>query len=139
SGNPTWPAPSPSRVRCSRTWPPRSSRASCPEAAPALPRERSADPRAQFRHAAHENSSVRGWGGLIELPHPTVWSMMEPSPPLMEVDMRRLLLGAPLAALAAVAATDLRQTRYPILRTFPALGHARMALTAIGPELRQYI
>lgn len=53
--------------------------------------------------------------------------------------MRKWLLGAPLAALAAVAATDLRQTRFPILRTFPVLGHARMALTAIGPELRQYI
>ena len=53
--------------------------------------------------------------------------------------MRKWLLGAPLAALAAVAATDLRQTRYPVLRTFPVLGHARMALTAIGPELRQYI
>ena len=46
--------------------------------------------------------------------------------------MRKWLLGAPLAALAAVAATDLRQTRFPILRTFPVLGHARMALTAIG-------
>src|SRR5699024_8847144 len=34
---------------------------------------------------------------------------------------------------------DLRQTRYPILRTFPVIGHARMALSAIGPELRQYI
>ncbi|MDX2357891.1 FMN-binding glutamate synthase family protein [Dietzia sp. PP-33] len=53
--------------------------------------------------------------------------------------MRKWLLGAPAAALAAVAAADLRQTRYPILRTFPVLGHARMALTAIGPELRQYI
>ena len=53
--------------------------------------------------------------------------------------MRKWLLGAPLAALAAVAAVDLRQTRYPILRTFPVLGHARMALSAIGPELRQYI
>lgn len=53
--------------------------------------------------------------------------------------MRKWLLGAPAAALAAVAAADLRQTRYPILRTFPILGHARMALTAIGPELRQYI
>lgn len=53
--------------------------------------------------------------------------------------MRKWLLGAPVAALAAVAAADLRQTRYPILRTFPVLGHARMALTSIGPELRQYI
>ncbi|MCT1517227.1 FMN-binding glutamate synthase family protein [Dietzia cercidiphylli] len=53
--------------------------------------------------------------------------------------MRKWLLGAPVAALAAVAASDLRQTRYPILRTFPVLGHARMALSSIGPELRQYI
>ena len=53
--------------------------------------------------------------------------------------MRKWLLGAPVAALAGLAAADLRQTRYPILRTFPVLGHARMALTAIGPELRQYI
>ncbi|MEH6820039.1 MAG: FMN-binding glutamate synthase family protein [Dietzia psychralcaliphila] len=53
--------------------------------------------------------------------------------------MRKWLLGAPVAALAAVAAADMRQTRYPILRTFPVLGHARMALSSIGPELRQYI
>ncbi len=53
--------------------------------------------------------------------------------------MRKWLLGAPAAALAAVAAADLRQTKYPILRTFPILGHARMAISAIGPELRQYI
>ena len=53
--------------------------------------------------------------------------------------MRKWLLSAPVAALAAVAALDLRQTRYPILRTFPVIGHARMALSAIGPELRQYI
>lgn len=53
--------------------------------------------------------------------------------------MRTWLLTAPLAALAAIAARDLTQTKYPILRTFPILGHARMALTSIGPELRQYI
>ncbi|MDV8002031.1 FMN-binding glutamate synthase family protein [Rhodococcus sp. IEGM 1408] len=53
--------------------------------------------------------------------------------------MRKWLLGAPVAALAAVAAADLRQTRYPILRTFPVLGHARKAISSIGPELRQYI
>ena len=53
--------------------------------------------------------------------------------------MRKWLLGAPAAALAAVAASDLRQTKYPILRTFPVLGHARMAISSIGPELRQYI
>ena len=53
--------------------------------------------------------------------------------------MRSLLIGAPLAALAAVAVSDLTQTRYPVLRNFPILGHARRALTAIGPELRQYI
>lgn len=53
--------------------------------------------------------------------------------------MRKWLLSAPLAALAAVAVSDMRQTRYPILRTFPILGHARMALNTIGPELRQYI
>lgn len=53
--------------------------------------------------------------------------------------MRKWMLSAPFAALAAIAAADMKQTRFPILRTFPIIGHARMALSAIGPELRQYI
>lgn len=51
-------------------------------------------------------------------------------------------LGLPAAAAGAVgalAARDATQKKYTILRTFPVLGHARLLLTAIGPELRQYI
>src|SRR5688572_17112998 len=43
------------------------------------------------------------------------------------------------AALAGVAAHDLRQRRHAILRNFPVVGHFRYWLEAIGPELRQYI
>ena len=38
-----------------------------------------------------------------------------------------------------VAAHDLLQRRYAILRNFPVVGHARFWLESIGPELRQYI
>ena len=44
-----------------------------------------------------------------------------------------------LLIFVAVAARDLLQVRFPILRNFPVLGHARYFLTRIGPELRQYI
>jgi glutamate synthase domain-containing protein 2 len=53
--------------------------------------------------------------------------------------MRRALLGAPAAALAAVAARDLLQRKHALLRNFPVIGHARFLLEKIGPELRQYI
>jgi glutamate synthase domain-containing protein 2 len=53
--------------------------------------------------------------------------------------MRRAFLGAPAAALAAVAARDLLQRRHALLRNFPVIGHARYLLEKIGPELRQYV
>ena len=43
------------------------------------------------------------------------------------------------AALAGVAARDLRQRHHAILRNFPVVGHFRYMLEAVGPELRQYI
>lgn len=43
------------------------------------------------------------------------------------------------AALVGVAGYDLLQRRHALLRNFPIIGHARYALEAIGPELRQYI
>src|ERR671915_1983728 len=43
------------------------------------------------------------------------------------------------AALAGVAAHDLRQRRHAILRNFPLIGHFRYLLESVGPELRQYI
>ena len=46
---------------------------------------------------------------------------------------------AALAALAGVAARDLRQRRHALLRNFPVVGHARYWVEAIGPELRQYV
>jgi len=47
-------------------------------------------------------------------------------------------LGAAAAALGGVAIHDLTQTKSPILRNYPVLGHMRYFLTDIGPELRQY-
>jgi glutamate synthase domain-containing protein 2 len=43
------------------------------------------------------------------------------------------------AAIAGVAAHDLRQRRHAILRNFPVVGHFRYLLEELGPELRQYI
>jgi glutamate synthase domain-containing protein 2 len=43
------------------------------------------------------------------------------------------------AALAGLAAHDLRQRRHAILRNFPVVGHLRYLLESVGPELRQYI
>ncbi len=43
------------------------------------------------------------------------------------------------AALAGVAARDLRQRQHAIIRNFPVVGHFRFWLEAVGPELRQYI
>lgn len=45
----------------------------------------------------------------------------------------------PLAGACGVAVHDLLQKRRSLLRTFPLIGHARYAIEAIGPELRQYI
>lgn len=45
----------------------------------------------------------------------------------------------PLAGACAVAAHDMLQKRRALLRNFPLVGHARYAIEAIGPELRQYI
>ena len=43
------------------------------------------------------------------------------------------------AAVAGLAANDLRQRRHAILRNFPVIGHLRYLLESVGPELRQYI
>src|SRR5215211_3314838 len=43
------------------------------------------------------------------------------------------------AALAAVAARDLRQRQHAVVRNFPVVGHLRYLLESVGPELRQYI
>ena len=43
------------------------------------------------------------------------------------------------AALAGVAAHDLKQRKHAILRNFPVVGHFRYLLEEVGPELRQYI
>lgn len=51
----------------------------------------------------------------------------------------RLLTLAGIGALAGVAVRDVTQRRHALLRNFPLLGHARYALEALGPELRQYI
>ena len=49
------------------------------------------------------------------------------------------LWGLPLAAVAGVAVHDVLQKQHALLRAFPVLGHARFAVEAIGPEMRQYI
>ena len=56
-------------------------------------------------------------------------------------DSRALARGGALAAaaLAGLAARDLRQRQHAILRNFPVVGHLRYLLEAFGPELRQYI
>lgn len=41
--------------------------------------------------------------------------------------------------LVGVALHDLVQTRNPILRNFPVIGHGRSILARLGPKLRQYI
>ncbi len=43
------------------------------------------------------------------------------------------------ALVLAVALHDITQSKYPILRIFPVIGHLRYFLMEIGPELRQYI
>ena len=47
-------------------------------------------------------------------------------------------LGGTAAALGGLAAYDLTQTKYAVLRNSPVLGHMRYLLSDIGPELRQY-
>jgi len=51
----------------------------------------------------------------------------------------RTLPAAAAAAAALVAVRDLWQRDHALQRNFPLLGHARYALEAIGPELRQYL
>jgi glutamate synthase domain-containing protein 2 len=51
----------------------------------------------------------------------------------------RALTSATGAALAGVAAYDLRQKKHALLRNFPVVGHGRYLLESVGPELRQYI
>jgi glutamate synthase domain-containing protein 2 len=51
----------------------------------------------------------------------------------------RRLSGLTGAALAGLAAHDLRQRRHAILRNYPIVGHFRYLLESVGPELRQYI
>ena len=48
-------------------------------------------------------------------------------------------LGGLAAALLLIAIYDVLQSRSPVLRNFPVLGHLRYLLIEIGPELRQYI
>jgi glutamate synthase (ferredoxin) len=43
------------------------------------------------------------------------------------------------ALLCFVAVYDLVQTKNPILRAFPVIGHFRYFLIEVGPELRQYL
>ncbi len=47
--------------------------------------------------------------------------------------------GILLLAIAGLAIHDLFQKKYPILRNFPVIGHARHGLEDLGPKLRQYI
>jgi glutamate synthase domain-containing protein 2 len=51
----------------------------------------------------------------------------------------RAIPAAVAAAVAGVAARDLKQRDHALLRNFPVLGHARYLLESIGPELRQYL
>lgn len=48
-------------------------------------------------------------------------------------------LGIILFVLLIIAIRDLFQTRDPILRNFPLVGHGRHVLEELGPKLRQYI
>jgi len=50
-----------------------------------------------------------------------------------------ILIFSVLAIAAVVAIYDLVQTRDPILRNFPLVGHGRAVLETLGPKLRQYI
>jgi glutamate synthase domain-containing protein 2 len=54
--------------------------------------------------------------------------------------MRRVpVLIAALSVGVGVALRDLLQKDHALLRNFPVLGHARYAIEAVGPELRQYV
>ncbi len=50
-----------------------------------------------------------------------------------------IALGIVLLICVAVAVHDLFQTRDPILRNYPLVGHGRDFLSELGPKLRQYI
>jgi glutamate synthase domain-containing protein 2 len=45
----------------------------------------------------------------------------------------------PVVGVAGLAARDLLQRQHALVRNFPVIGHARYAIEAIGPELRQYV
>lgn len=54
--------------------------------------------------------------------------------------MKRLpVVLAALSVGIGVALRDVLQKEHAILRNFPVLGHARYAIEAVGPELRQYV
>jgi len=50
-----------------------------------------------------------------------------------------ILIFCAIAIAAVIAIYDVVQTRYPILRNFPLVGHGRAVLEKLGPKLRQYI
>ena len=64
--------------------------------------------------------------------------MMERMPKDKSGNFAKVALGSVAAALGGVAIHDLTQTKNPVLRNYPVLGHMRTLLTDIGPELRQY-
>ncbi|MCA9261952.1 MAG: FMN-binding glutamate synthase family protein [Planctomycetales bacterium] len=49
------------------------------------------------------------------------------------------ILMAAGGCLFVIAAIDMWQRRYAVIRNFPIIGHFRYWISAIGPELRQYI
>jgi glutamate synthase domain-containing protein 2 len=57
----------------------------------------------------------------------------------MRLISRESAAAAASAALAGVAARDLRQRQHAILRNYPLVGHFRYLLESLGPELRQYV
>jgi glutamate synthase domain-containing protein 2 len=59
--------------------------------------------------------------------------------PVTDRSLGRSVAALTGAALAGLAAHDLRQRRHAILRNFPVVGHFRYLLESVGPELRQYI
>ena len=50
-----------------------------------------------------------------------------------------IALGILLLVIAVIIIHDLVQTRHPILRNYPLVGHGRHLLEELGPKLRQYI
>ena len=50
-----------------------------------------------------------------------------------------IVLAIFVVVILCVAVYDMTQKRYPILRNYPVVGHARGFLEELGPKLRQYI